>query len=353
MLDIYSNNDWEKWNEIISSFPNYDVYYLPEYTNAFALHGDGVPLLIYFERNGFRAANVVFKRDISNDKRFNREIENNTFFDFITPYGYGGWIFDGEPSEERITALWTDYNEYCNSKGIVSELVRFHPLLGFESICANIYEIVSHGPVVCMDISDPGIIWNNLSKSKKYSVRKAIKSGVTVHNALDANVLQQFQCIYNDTMKKNKAEQYYFFGKEFYYSILNDLKENAQVFYAMRNGLVIAADIIIMAGGKINSHLGGSNPEYNEYQPQTILTYHEALWGCEHGYKTMLLGGGLGSKEDSIYQFKKGFNQTSNHVFKTGRRIFDQEKYEKLCEIRNVVAGDFNRDSSFFPEYRA
>ena len=353
MIKVYSSHNKEKWCNIITSFPDYDVYYLPQYTRALALHGDGEPFLYYYDGQGLRAANVVLRRDIATDKLFGGYIDKGTFFDQCTPYGYGGWIFAGEVSEEEIDNLCHAYEAYCRAEGMVSEFVRFHPLMGSDILCAKLYEIVTHGPLVYMDISSPDIIWKNLTKSKRNRIRKAMNSSVTVHYGLDARLLERFQELYNRTMERNKAEQYYFFGKEFYDSILSDLKDHALVFYAAKDGVVIAADIVIMAGQRMNSHLGASELEYNEFQPQTLLTYHEALWGFEHGYKTLLLGGGLGSKEDSIYQFKKRFNKNSHLVFKTVRKIFNQYIYQELCAMRNMSRGNAILDKSYFPLYRA
>jgi hypothetical protein len=58
MISVYTYNNNQRWLEIIKSFPDYDVYYLPQYTKAFALHGDGEPCLYYYEGQGLRAANV-------------------------------------------------------------------------------------------------------------------------------------------------------------------------------------------------------------------------------------------------------------------------------------------------------
>jgi len=353
MIKVYSYENRDKWCEIINSFPDYDVYYLPQYTRAFALHGDGQPLLYYYEGQRLRAANVVLRRDIATDSVFGGYINKDTFFDQTTPYGYGGWIFDGEVLEDDINGLCREYEAYCCAESIVSEFVRFHPLMGSDNFCAQLYEIVTHGPLVCMDITSPEIIWKNLSKSKRNSIRKAINGNVTIHCGMDGQILEKFQELYNHSMEKNKADQYYFFEREFYNSILNDLKDHALVFYAMKDGVVIAGDIVIMAGRRMNSHLGASDFAYNEFQPQTLLTYHEALWGSEHGYKTLLLGGGLGSKVDSIYQFKKRFNKNSHLVFKTGRKVFNKDIYQALCDIRNMSRRHSILDSSFFPQYRA
>ena len=44
--------------------------YLPQYTRAFSLLGDGEPQLIYYEGENLRAVNVVMRRDIAEDSRF-------------------------------------------------------------------------------------------------------------------------------------------------------------------------------------------------------------------------------------------------------------------------------------------
>ena len=42
-----------------------------------------------------------------------------------------------------------------------------------------------------------------------------------------------------ESMDKDNAEDYYYFNKNFYESVLNDLPNNAQVFYAEYEGKII------------------------------------------------------------------------------------------------------------------
>ena len=41
ILKIITTNNANQWNDIIKSFPSWDVYYLYEYAYSFELHGDG------------------------------------------------------------------------------------------------------------------------------------------------------------------------------------------------------------------------------------------------------------------------------------------------------------------------
>ena len=70
MLFIYKVDENEQWDNIVRSFEEYDIYWLSGYVKAFQIHGDGVPLLFYYEGKTGRAINVVMRRDISEDKNF-------------------------------------------------------------------------------------------------------------------------------------------------------------------------------------------------------------------------------------------------------------------------------------------
>ena len=79
-LSIITLKEKEKWNEIVKSFNNYDVFYLPEYVEAFEYHGDGEPLLIYYNDRETRAINVILKRDISNIEKVDCNLGNGMVY---------------------------------------------------------------------------------------------------------------------------------------------------------------------------------------------------------------------------------------------------------------------------------
>ena len=96
MIKVINLDKGKEWDEIVRSFAKYDVYYLSGYVKAFQLNGDGEPLLLYFEGDGTRAINVVMKRDIGKYEKLLPFVGENTYFDFTTPYGYGGFLIEGE-----------------------------------------------------------------------------------------------------------------------------------------------------------------------------------------------------------------------------------------------------------------
>ena len=84
MLSTYTLEDSDTWDKIVKSFKDYDVYWLSGYVKAFKIHGDGEPLLFFYEKGNTRGINVVMKRDIARDPHFSGLMSENTYFDFAS-----------------------------------------------------------------------------------------------------------------------------------------------------------------------------------------------------------------------------------------------------------------------------
>lgn len=349
MLTVYTLDQAKQWDTIVRSFNNYDTYWLSGYVKAFQLHGDGEPLLFSYESDSIHGINVVMKRDVAKDKHFVDKIPEGQYFDFATPYGYGGWIIEAASADMEIdtTDLFRAYGAWCEKHGIISEFVRFHPMVKNQEWSQDYYDVIRLGEVVHMDLSSREGIWENIISKNRNVIRKAVKNGVKIYNGRFPVIYKQFRSIYNATMDKDNAEEYYYFGEEFYDSVLEDLPHNAQIFWAEKDGKVIAASIILAANGRMNYHLSGSVREFSSLAPTNLLLYEAAHWGNANGYKTLYLGGGVGSGEDSLFKFKRAFYKGDLNRFHIGKKIFNQEKYDELLQMREPI------ESGFFPKYRA
>ncbi len=344
MIQIFTLAESKQWDEIVQSFKQHDVYWLSGYVKAFQLHGDGVPLLIYYNDGTVKGINVVMKRDISKDSHFEGLLPANEYFDFATPYGYGGWLTEGESTEN----LFSEYEKWCHDNGIISEFVRFHPVADNHGFSEGAYEVIALGQTVAMKLDSPDLIWANIISKNRNMIRKAEKSGIEIHMGDSKELYEKFPEIYNQTMDRDNATDYYYFKPDFYESIRQDLGDNSKIFYALKDGEIIAVSIIIYENGYLNYHLSGSLAEYRNLAPSNLLLYKAALWGNEIGCKTFHLGGGVGSGEDNLFKFKRAFYRGDDLCrFYIGKKIFINEKYDELVNMRNNVEGNF------FPKYRA
>lgn len=343
MIRVYSIQNDIEWDNTVKSFPEYDVYYLSGYVKAFHIHGDGEPFLLYYEGQGLRAIYVYMKRHTA--------IEGE--YDSVTPYGYGGVLFEGDTSEANLKAFWKAYLDEMAKEHIVDNFVRYHPVLKNAVPMKPISNVIDLGKTIAMDLSSPELIWENIHSKNRNMIRKAEKNGIVIEHGQGMELFDKFIEIYNATMDKDHAEEYYYFKRPFYESIHNDLRNNYEMFYAKLEDKIIAMSIMIFANGRMNYHLSGSDIEYRNLAPSNLLLYKAALWGCEQGFKTFHLGGGVGSGEDNLYKFKAAFNKNSDYQFSIGKQIFNQEKYDELVKIRKESDSGFDGTSSYFPVYRA
>lgn len=354
MFKIIPHHDKLNWDKVVTSFPIYDVYYLNGYVAAFKINGDGEPLLFYFDNGEMRGIYVAMKRDISDALFFHDKLPQGQYYDLISPYGYGGFLFDGNVSQLSLKQLKEELLSVMRENGIVSAFTRFNPILKNAHLSGSFVDVIDLGKTIALDLSNEEIIWDNIISKNRNMIRKAMKSGVKIyhtHSSLD--LLLQFRETYNKTMENDNAEQYYYFPVEFYESIHRDLADNYELFYATMNDEIIAMSIILFANGKMHYHLSGSNYVFRKFAPSNLLLYEAALWGHSLGYKVFHLGGGVGSAEDSLYKFKAAFNRNSDYLFSIGKQIFNQNKYNQLVELRKRDVENFDAHDKFFPLYRS
>lgn len=343
MIELIDLTRSVEWDRIVKTFAEWDVYYLSGYVCAFHVHGDGDPFLLYYEENGLRAIYVYMRRKTALPE----------VYDSVTPYGYGGVLFEGDTSDENLKAFWEAYVIKMHEEHIVDNFVRYHPVLRNAELMKTISNVIDLGKTIAFDLASPDLIWENIISKNRNMIRKAEKNGIEIFHSRDVELFKDFRRIYNATMDKDNAEKYYYFGEAFYESIHRDLNDNYEMFYAVLNGEIIAMSIMLHGNKQMHYHLSGSLIEYRNLAPSNLLLYKAALWGCEHGFKTFHLGGGVGSGEDNLYRFKAAFNKNSDYQFSIGKQVFDQEKYDELVKIRRESDPSFDESSRYFPLYRA
>jgi len=340
-IKIFSVDDAE-WDDIVRSFVNYDIYYHRGYVRAFQIHGDGLPELMYYQTSDLRAMYVYMKREL-----------NNGWFDIITPYGYGGILFEGKICDDRLRKFNDEFIAFMRSSKVVDNFIRFHPVLGNADVNRSICDVTDLGRTINIDLASEETIWNNFTSNTRNKIRKAEKNGVEIKHGKGLELLDTFIGIYNQTMDHDNANVYYYFDRKFYESIDRDLREHYEIFYAVYEEKIIGMSIMLFANNYMHYHLSGSLSEYRKLAPTNLLLYQAALWGVSQGFRSLHLGGGIGSNDDALYDFKKGFNRSCNLQFSIGKQIFDHEKYKDLVDIRISLEPNFDKSSSFFPLYRS
>ena len=312
-------------------------------------HGDGEPLLLEYQDYDAHLCYVVMKSDIADSGSFRGTIEAGRCFDFETPYGYGGPLYDEEIPEQSQILFFKELYEYCKETHVVSQFVRFHPLLDNHKCLPGVFEKRYMRDTVYMDTASPELIMANMDSKNRNMVRKAIKNGVTIERR-PIEDYEDFLPLYHETMIKNQADEYYLFDRR-YFEMQKKLTDYACIFYALYKGRIIAGAIMYYNDRFMHYHLAGTCSEYRQYSPGNLLLYEAACWAGEKGIKRFHLGGGM-SPDDSLFGFKKQFNKHGRLPFWIGRTIFDTPAYDMLLDLRIQKDPAFDRNNTRMIQYR-
>lgn len=351
MIELIKYNDIGKWNEIINSYKITDVYYTTQYSISFMNQDKGIPYLLHYENKNVRLSYPIIEKDLSDFQPLNKNIPIGMFFDWNTPYGYGGPLCDNEfLTLEQQNDFQKDLFSLAKSRNVVSQFIRFHPLLNNQNLCNEIIQIKCLKDTVYIDLTTDDDLMIQMESKNRNLIRKAMKNNITIiHDK--GKYIDDFIRIYNITMTRDHAEQFYFFPKEYYNYLIKDMKNQIEVFYALKDGQIIAASLFLYNKNYMHYHLSGNLLEYRTFAPTNLLLYEAAKWGQSKGIKYLHLGGGVGS-EDSLFHFKKQFNKNGRIPFYIGRTIFNQSVYNKLVSMRKKIDSSFDINNSYFIQYR-
>lgn len=342
--------DRDEWNRLVKSFPDWDIYYLYEYVRSLEMHGDGTPALLYWEGAGMELCYVSMLQDIAEFQGFYGSLEKGIFYDMTTPYGYGGPLVKGEVSKEGLQRFKEALTEECQKRHIVSQFFRFHPFVEEQEAFYELFEARSFKNTVYMNLESEDVIFNNMDPKNRNMVRKARKNDVQIFSD-GGEHLEEFIRIYNDTMQRNQAEDYYYFKPEYFEYLQREFQDNLVYFYAVYEQTIISAAMFFYNEQFMHYHLSGTLWEYRKLASVNLLLYEAALWGCRRGIRKLHLGGGM-EKDDSLYGFKKQFNRNGALPFIIGRYIFDQEAFQELVEKRSEADRTFDAGKPFLIKYR-
>lgn len=321
-----------------------DIYFTKEWGIVNQHIENGEAKLFELKTKNGSIKNMVILREIP------ELINERKYYDIITPYGYGGpyieEYIEGK-KEDLVKEYEEQFSKYCTENNIVSEFIRFHPIIENAKDFEKIYDVEYMRHTVGTNLKVENPVEEEFSKSCKKYINRAIKKGVTYEIIESPDSLNEFIEVYLSTMDRKHAKEFYYFSKEYFEKCIKLFSKNIVLVKVNFNGEIIAAGFYLKYGTILHAHLSGTKSEFLELSPAYIIKYAMTIWGKENGYTLIHHGGGTSNSiEDSLYQFKLKFTKDTIFDFYIGKKIWNKEIYEKLVERK----GKENKD--FFPAYR-
>lgn len=360
-----TGDDFFQWKSLVNRFhpENMDIHYIPEYALIYKLtFGQDILLSFFGDHDNFIIA--PFMRTNLNLLPFMKDnLDQPDFYDIESLYGYGGPLAYLSGNNEGVrrelfSEFYNTFHEHCLKNNIVDEYIRYHPLLkNYNPVQRfNHVDLTFVKPVIYIDLLQSETdLWKGVCRGHRSSINKARSIGVTIERRRpDDEGLNTFQEIYNETMKRNKANSQWYLPPNYFRNCVKCLTEShTSLFNAMYGGQIIASYLILHGFQTAYYHFGGSREEDFKLRANNLLIYEIAIWAKKKGYKWFHLGGGI-HPNDGVYRFKAGFSKKQTGLY-SSNNIHNQKKYNQICAIKK--SWDFSHhiksiQTNFFPAYK-
>ncbi len=332
--------DKDSWQEVLDAVEQYDFYHTFDYHQISKLNGE-IPILVkYQENNTIVALPFLLRR-----------IYNTEYYDLTSVYGYSGPIttkinkdFDSLKLKKHLVNYFIEHN-------IVAIFSRLNPFISNqEKIIEDLGEIKRLSKVVnidlCKSLDEQRTVFSKTTKRYINKTRKLCD--VRIGNSPED--MESFRSLYYENMDRVNAKKSYYFDKQYFKNFVAStaFKTDVLLVVLKETGETISAAMMVKTNDIIQYHISGTKNDYLHLTPIRLLIDEMRIAGTKDGYKFFNLGGGLGSSEDSLFNFKASFSKDFKD-FKVWKYIANQEIYDSLCT--KYAAEDSNSD--FFPLYRS
>ncbi|BAF59280.1 MAG: GNAT family N-acetyltransferase [Pelotomaculum sp.] len=324
-----------------------DLHYRPEYCGLFNYLGEA-RLFVYREKTAAVIYPFLLRR-VNLIPALAGKLEQD-LYDITSPYGYGGPLASADAGESVLDGFSRSFAEYCRKNAIITEFIRFHPLLGNHRLLEGRVTVERASQVVCVKLYLPEEeIWAGYGRNNRKNIKKACREGLTVVIEETPVYFNDFISVYHHTLTRNQAGQFYYFNESFYEGIHRELKGNFLYAHTLKEGRIISTELLLYNETYIHSFLGGTLEQFYGCRPNNILKHEVIRWAKSRGIKYFLLGGGYRG-EDGIFRYKRSFAMNGVLDFFVGKKVHD---HEAVSMLEKMMAAEKPRESeNYFPVYR-
>ncbi|RKN76939.1 GNAT family N-acetyltransferase [Ulvibacterium marinum] len=332
----------EKWSSIIEKCDFVDFYHTYSYHQLAKRHDEEPILVCYKDTDKIIAFPMLL-----------RNIDFSTYKDATSVYGYPGPITKNIRSGYDYSPFQKELHQFFHSQKIISVFSRLNPYIPGQKNClSSLGQMTSPGRVVYIDLTKTlDEQWMLYHKRLRTYINKS-RAIYTVKTASTPSHLKTFVKLYHQNMRRVNAKKEYFFDKQYFMDLMNCSDFETELLLAIDNktGDIAGGTIFTKKDAIVQYHLSGTSEKYMGLNPVKLLIDEIRIRSTRENFKYFNLGGGVGSKEDSLFYFKSGFSKFFR-PFNIWKYMVNESIYEDL--VQQHKKNEHCQESlHYFPQYR-
>jgi hypothetical protein len=355
-MRVLTTKQHEEWTGAVQRATQHDFYFLPEYHALAERRGEGEARLFVFEQAGYVIALPLIIRTLADYRAIGGTA--NTWRDATSVYGYSGPLYSHDDMPPAVVdGFQRALSVALQELQVVSVFSRLHPLLPAQTtLLGGLGDHQLEGLTVSINLSATPLEQRaQYDGTTKNRINRLVRSDVACVLDVEQRHLPEFIALYHETMRRVQAEHSYYFDATYFADLAKSLGPVLKLFVVKTpDGEVIGGGLFTLCDGIVQYHLGGTRDTALKLSPTVLIFETVRRWANENCAHTFHLGGGVGAKTDSLFQFKARFSR-QRHKFVTWRWIVAPETYHELSlqkHLWNSERGLRAISPSFFPAYR-
>jgi len=351
-VKILDTDQRDEWDRLVESRPH-DFYHLASYHHMAEEAGEGSARLVVLEDRDSMVLFPILVRRVAGVPG----LERSPLTDVTSVYGYAGPLVEQEATNGESTSRFrAALAEYFDSLGACCVFSRLHPLLPQVDLLGALGPVKEVGPTVSIDLTAAeGQQWAEVRHGHKYDLSRLRRASYVCLHDEHLEHLDEFVAIYRATMRRVGADEYYMFDHQYFRRLFSLEGVGFNLFLCLLDGVVACGGLFSLCGGIVQYHLSGTREEFSRAAPTKLMLDEVRKWAATRGVRVFHLGGGVGSRQDSLFKFKAGFSKR-RHTFRVWRWVRDEAAYAGLISMRAAHLASFGQrlaSASYFPAYRS
>jgi hypothetical protein len=327
-----------------------DVYFLPEYLQAYlnspditaccAVYKNGEAMLLY----PFLQSRIPRNEDAPHAENLQ---------DIQSAYGYGGPVVNVAGEDPRfLQEAWRAFSAWCAAQQIVSEFVRFHPLLDNVRWAPQSMKTFQDRLTVPIMLQSYESAMRDTSyyRVHRQMLSKAERMGFSFHALPALSELSWFVPLYQETQDFLRAGSETRFGMDYFKALADGFGDRSWLGVVKQSDTVAAAALVLEGPAYLHSHLMGYRRDIPTAGMTNLLYHGISVAGASRGKAILHMGGGrTANEQDSLFRFKESLSP-ERAGFWLGTLCHDQLQYDALALEWENKNGP--RPKNYFQFYR-
>ena len=296
-VQITEKVDEELWNDELKYVSSSSIYQVPSFLEVYKETFKAHPIFIYIKNKGQivgQHAALIYSDYFWKDAPvIIQKIASKLNLGSLLRWEYGPIIHDLKNKDQILHTILSSIDTVANQHKI--DIIKGSTFPEITPSSDDIFKKynykIKNWATFLIDLhNEPDEIFNSLSKTTRYDIRKAEKNNLEFEIAKNFSSYQELVEL-SLKIKKKKGQKIKEHSK-FYEQFWNSLYQKGflQVFLARMNGELLGGIEVLIFNKNVHQY-GVVNSENKQFQAGSFLTWNAIKWSIQNQYRTFDMGG--------------------------------------------------------------